>query len=655
MDHRVSFLAELKRRNVLKVGAAYLVAAWLLIQVAATVAPQLQLPEWAPRLITLILLIGFPIALILAWFLERTPEGLKAEPAAQGNKRVVGAAIVLAALAVGWYLRGQPDAMDDGQSTTSGARWTVAEAESGSGSRSAPEASAGASAAVAQGDTDPVSASAPGNTPAAVAPRSIAVLPFVNMSADPEQEFFADGLSEEILNSLARIDTMQVVGRTSSFRFKGKTEDLRAIGAKLNVASVLEGSVRRGQDTMRVTAQLIRVSDGTHIWSESYDRAAADTLAVQLDIAEHVAEALDVVLDDAQRAVMRDAGVHDVEAFIAFQKGRQLYNDAHDPARSQNLIATLREAKLHFDRATALEPDFAAAYYLATDLHSHIVLNTGTGAGERAAAQSEARRLLALAARHAKDMPTRLMVEAERQLASDDWRGLAGRLQAASEVQQCTISNWLLVGNAFGLAVIRLNTMLQQMACDPLAALPYQQASTSANWAGKPELALEIATRAEVAMGGSGPIKLQKVRALVAMGRAEEARAQVAGMAADSAERMMAELLVAAATGGDVAGIASRSRDDRHLGWNPAYWEIADTVAEALLGDRAAANRRAAVFDAMPAGHLKLAILVALCQCGAPFDLDATPNFKARIAESGLAWPPPDLISGLRKKEYGTP
>ncbi|HQY37764.1 MAG TPA: hypothetical protein PLI00_14360, partial [Pseudomonadota bacterium] len=122
----MSFLAELKRRNVIKVGAAYLVAAWLLIQVAATVAPQLQLPEWAPRLITLILLIGFPIALILAWFLERTPEGLKAEPAPQGNKRVVGAAIVLAALAVGWYLRGQPVA-EQIPSPGGDARWTVAE------------------------------------------------------------------------------------------------------------------------------------------------------------------------------------------------------------------------------------------------------------------------------------------------------------------------------------------------------------------------------------------------------------------------------------------------------------------------------------------------------------------------------------------------
>ena len=130
----MSFLGELKRRNVLKVGAAYLVAAWLLVQVAATLAPQLQLPEWAPRLITLILLIGFPIALILAWFLERTPEGLKAEPAAQGNKRVVGAAIVLAALAVGWYLRGQPDAGQEALPPGGDARWTVAEKGSDKGS-----------------------------------------------------------------------------------------------------------------------------------------------------------------------------------------------------------------------------------------------------------------------------------------------------------------------------------------------------------------------------------------------------------------------------------------------------------------------------------------------------------------------------------------
>ncbi|HQX26153.1 MAG TPA: adenylyl cyclase, partial [Pseudomonadota bacterium] len=306
----MSFLAELKRRNVHKVGAAYLVAAWLLIQVAATMAPQLQLPEWAPRLITLILLIGFPIALILAWFLERTPEGLKAEPAAQGNKRVVGAAIVLAALAVGWYLRGQPVA-EQGPSPGGDARWTVAgagKAEMG------PESISGSVTSTATGPSPPKIDSGPISAPR----RSVAVLPFVNMSGDAEQEYFADGLSEEILNSLTRIDGMQVAGRTSSFQFKGKNEDLRSIGQKLGVASVLEGSVRRGKGAMRITAQLIRVSDGIHVWSQTYDRAPDDTLAVQLDIAEHVASALDVVLDDVQRERMRASGVQNVEAFIAF-------------------------------------------------------------------------------------------------------------------------------------------------------------------------------------------------------------------------------------------------------------------------------------------------------------------------------------------------
>jgi len=639
-----SFIAELKRRNVLKVGAAYLVAAWLLIQVAATMAPQLQLPEWAPRLITLILLIGFPIALILAWFLERTPDGLKAEAAAQGNKRVVGAAVVLAALAVGWYLRGQPVVEVDPQPATGDARWTVAEA--GKATPPAPSDLAGGA---------PSSATAPGGAPDAVPRRSIAVLPFVNMSGDAEQEYFADGLSEEILNSLTRIDGMQVAGRTSSFQFKGKNEDLREVGRKLGVASVLEGSVRRGKDTMRVTAQLVRVSDGIHVWSQAYDRAPDDTLAVQLDIAEHVAGALDVVLDEAQRERMRQAGVKSVEAFIAFQKGRQVYNDAHDPARSESVIATLRQANAEFARATALEPDFAAAYYSGVDLYGHIMLATGTSAAERAAALDAARRDLALAARHAHDASTRQLIEADRQLVSDDWRGLADRLKVAAAAQRCVQANWLLVSNIFGIAAERVAAMQRLVACDPLAALPYYQTSTSANWAGRPEVAIEVAERGEAAMGGSDSIGMQKVRALVSLGRIDEAQAEVAGLTPGSAERMLAELAVAAASGGDVASIAARSRDARRLGWNPEYWEVADFLAEALLDDRIASNRRVAAIDAAPGGPLKLAIMLSRCQCGVPFDLDAAPNFKARLAESGLAWPPRDLIAGLRKKQAGAP
>ena len=620
----MSLWNELKRRNVVKVGAAYAVVAWLLVQVAATVSPQLNLPEWAPRLITLLLMLGFPIAVLVAWFLEHTPEGVKIEPASAGNKRVVAISLALAVVAVGWFLRERRDA-------------TVAPA------RVATQPTLPAPAQTVVAATRPAD------------PRSIAVLPFVNLSSDPEQEYFADGLSEEILNSLTGIEGMRVAGRTSSFQFKGKAEDLRIVGAKLDVASVLEGSVRRGRDGARITAQLVRASDGFHLWSQTYDRTLDDVLAVQLDIAENVAASLDVLLDDAQRERLRLTGVSNIEAFIAFQKGRKLYADAHDPRRSDNLIGTLREARIEFERATALEPDFAAAYVLGTDLYSHIVLDAGTSSEERTSALEAARRDLALAARYARDVPTRLLAETDRQLLSDDWRGLAERIAAASRSQGCRQGNWLLAGNAMGVAAERVAAYEEQIACDPLSGLPYQNGAVAALWAGRPELALELVTRAESAMGGTGPIVLHGVRALLALGRVDEAQARLAGMPPGSAERAMAALLVAAATGGDVAGLAAQSRDDRHLGWNPGYWEVADVLAESLLDDREAANRRAASYDALPGGSLKLVTMLVLCQCGAPFDLDATPNFKARIAESGAPWPPPDLLANLRRRNGGAP
>jgi hypothetical protein len=419
------------------------------------------------------------------------------------------------------------------------------------------------------------------------------------------------------------------------------------------VASVLEGSVRRGKDTMRITAQLVRVADGIQGWSQTYDRAPDDTLAVQLDIAEQVAGVLDVVLDEAQRERMRESGVGTVEAFIAFQKGRQLYNDAHDPARSESLIVTLRKANAEFTRATALEPDFAAAYYMGVDLYGHIALATATTRDERSAAMDAASRDLALAARYSPDALTRQLIEADRQLISDDWRGLADRLKAAAAVQGCVQANWLVASNIFGIAAQRMVAMQKLMACDPLAALPYYQAATSANWAGKPEVAIEFAARGEATMGGSDSIGMQKVRALVTLGRIDEAQSETASLAPGGAERTIAELVVAAATGGDVAGIAARSGDSRRLGWNPEYWEVADILADALRGDRTSVNRRAAATDAMPGGPLKLSVQLSRCQCGVPFDLDVTPNFKARVAESGFAWPPIDLIDGLRKKGAG--
>ena len=212
--------------------------------------------------------------------------------------------------------------------------------------------------------------------------RSIAVLPFVNMSGDQENEYFADGLSEEILNFLAGVPDLQVTARTSSFQFKGKNMDVREVAEALNAAHVLEGSVRRSGDRARITAQLIRASDGYHLWSETYDRTLEDTFEVQTDIAESVTRALGVVMDASQRQQMLAAGVRDVEAFIAFQKGRTLFMDAHTNQLDMDMMA---EAADWFGEAIRREPGFASAYFLRSDYFAHLTTSENITDAERQA------------------------------------------------------------------------------------------------------------------------------------------------------------------------------------------------------------------------------------------------------------------------------
>jgi TolB-like protein len=297
----LSFVAELKRRNVLKVGAAYLVVAWLLIQVVATLAPQLQLPDWAPRLITLVLLVGFPIAIVMAWVFERAPDGLKVEPAPFGNKRIYAIAGMLAVAAVGWYLKGQSSLTGDAGGAGDG-------------------------------------------------PVSVAVLPFANLSGDEEQEFFSDGMTEELLNVLAKIPALKVAARTSVFEFKDKGGDVRAIGAKLGVSHIVEGSVRRDGPQVRVTAQLIRVADGFHVWSETYDRELKGVFALQDEIARRIAGQLkgSLAVDAAPAARV---GIDPV-AYDAYLKGRAMYRARRNLPQ---VIALLEDA-------VARAPDFAAAW-----------------------------------------------------------------------------------------------------------------------------------------------------------------------------------------------------------------------------------------------------------------------------------------------------
>jgi TolB-like protein len=297
----MALVEELKRRKVFKVAAAYLVVGWLLIQVASTVAPQLNLPDWAPRLVTFIILLGFPIALVLAWVLDVTPEGIKVDKAPVGTKRIIAVAAILAALAIGWYWKTRP-------------------------------ASVGTSADA----------------------RSIAVLPFVNMSEDKSNEFFSDGISEEILNVLARVADLRVAARTSSFSFRAQEKEVPLIGRELNVRMVLEGSVRKQGERVRVTAQLIDASNGYHVWSQTYDRDLKDIFAIQDEIAGAIANELKLKLDATRAGGAVVADTADLAAYQLYLKAMGLWTARGE----QNLL----QAEALFQAALKRDPNYAKAW-----------------------------------------------------------------------------------------------------------------------------------------------------------------------------------------------------------------------------------------------------------------------------------------------------
>lgn len=335
----MSFLAELRRRNVIRMAGLYLVGAWLVTQVAATVLPLFGAPGWMARSVVVVLAIAFLPALVFAWVFELTPEGLKRDaevPAAasiapQTARRMDRAIIVVLLLALGFF------AFD---------RFVLAPRRD---------------AALVAATTQTVQASA-GNRRPATSEKSIAVLPFVNMSADKDNEYFSDGIAEEILNALAQVKDLKVAGRTSSFRFKGRNGDLKAIGAALGVAHVLEGSVRKQGDKVRITAQLIRVQDGYHQWSEAYDGNLQDVFALQERIAQAIAAKLQLTLSGDQVRRLVDAGTEDQQAYDLYLQASSIF-DRRDGARMLDAVKLL-------ERAIALDPDYARAYSRLSAVHA---------------------------------------------------------------------------------------------------------------------------------------------------------------------------------------------------------------------------------------------------------------------------------------------
>ncbi len=313
-----NFIEELKRRNVFRVATAYAIAGWLIIQIATSVFPAFEFPDWTQQFVIIITMIGFPLALIFAWAFELTPEGIKKSKevditesvTSRTGKKLNGIIITVLSMAVIFLL----------VERVFFAKASILEQENSTNIEMA----------------------------------SIAVLPFVNMSSDEENEFFSDGLSEELLNGLAKIEGMQVAGRTSAFSFKGKNEDLRIVGEQLGVKHILEGSVRKDGNTLRITAQLIQADNGFHLWSETYDRQIESVFAIQEEITRKVVAELKVRLLPQEEIQLTERPTQDIEAYNAYLEATQL--------EINRLPSDLEKAIEKYKQAIAIDPTFALAY-----------------------------------------------------------------------------------------------------------------------------------------------------------------------------------------------------------------------------------------------------------------------------------------------------
>ena len=278
------FFSELKRRKIFYRGFLYIVVAWIVLQVADVVMPALDVPDWGITLVVILLLLGFPVAVVLAWIVDSPPS--EATPKAKTRSRARAASA-------------------DGQ------------------------------------DGEP-------------GPRSVAVLPFVNMSDDRENEYFSDGMTEEILNALTKVKDLRVASRTSSFAFKGKVLDVLEIAEELRVDTVVEGSVRKAGNRVRVTAQLISADDGYHLWSETYDRELQDVFTVQDEISRSIVEALRLELGSDQKESLIEHETQDVEAYTLYLKGRFFFNTYQEADMQRSLDI--------YRRALELDPGYGRAY-----------------------------------------------------------------------------------------------------------------------------------------------------------------------------------------------------------------------------------------------------------------------------------------------------
>jgi len=343
------FFDELKRRNVFRVSIAYIITAWLIAQVAELAADSFLAPQWVMKMIITVLMLGFPVSLVLAWAFELTTAGLRRETGieagqstAQTTAGKLDRTIIIALVAALAYIAYGKLVIDPNRDAV------LLE-------------SAMQQSAVVTPESESI------ESPIEANKQSIAVLPFINMSSDQEQEYFSDGITEEILNRLAKNRELKVAARTSVFSFKGHDQDIRQIGEMLSVKTILEGSVRKDGEYIRITAQLIRASDGFNLWSESYDRKLENIFAIQDDIASQIAAALQISLGITTQQSGHPEKLVNPEVYDLYLQARALHR-----LRGRGLL----EALELFQQALDIDPQFAPAWaglaHTYNDIQSHV-------------------------------------------------------------------------------------------------------------------------------------------------------------------------------------------------------------------------------------------------------------------------------------------
>ena len=327
----MNFFSELKRRNVYKVAVAYAAVGWLVIQIATATFPTLEIPTWAMRLVVILVLLGFPVALVLAWAFELTPEGIARTPAAVEAKQRSSSwkgwivVVIIALGAAAWLFLELPLPFGLAEKFGSRAAWK----------------SRGAG-------------------------KSIAVLPFASLSEDKANSYFAEGIQDEILTRLAQIRGLEVISRTSTLRYKSAPENLHDIANQLGVAHVLEGSVQKSGDRVRINVQLINAETDTHLWAETYDRTLTDIFAVESEVAQRLADSLRVTLTGSEKATLATKPTENAAAYDAYLRGLALV------ASNRETPEAFKGAADFFDTATQLDPKFALGWARASIAHSRV-------------------------------------------------------------------------------------------------------------------------------------------------------------------------------------------------------------------------------------------------------------------------------------------